>query len=62
MFQGTPSYILAKKLVALKVDLKWWNETEFGNVAIKKQQLWSKLSALDVRGETHLLIVEEKLE
>lgn len=62
MFQGTPSYILAKKLVALKVDLKRWNETEFGNVAIKKQQLWSKLSALDVRGETHLLIVEEKLE
>lgn len=62
MFQGTPSYILAKKLVALKVDLKRWNETEFGNVAIKKQQLWSKMSALDVRGETHLLIVEEKLE
>ena len=53
---------MAKKLVALKVDLKRWNETEFGNVAIKKQQLWSKLSALDVRGETHLLIVEEKLE
>ena len=32
MFQGTPSYILAKKLTALKLDLKMWNETEFGIV------------------------------
>ena len=36
LFQGTPSFILAKKLVALKLDLKKWNETEFGNVAYKK--------------------------
>ena len=32
LFQGTPSFILAKKLAALKLDLKKWNETEFGNV------------------------------
>ena len=38
LLQGTPSYILAKKLATLKVDLKWRNETEFGNIAIKKQQ------------------------
>ena len=36
MFQGSPSYILAKKLTALKLDLKKWNETEFGNVTFKK--------------------------
>ena len=38
-FQGTPSYILAKKLTALKSDLKKWNETDFGNIADKKQLL-----------------------
>ena len=55
MFQGTPNYILAKKLTSLKLDLKKWNETEFGNVTFKKQQLWSKLNALDARRETHAL-------
>ena len=61
MFQDTPSYILAKKLIALKLDLKKWNEMEFGNVTFKKWQLWSKLNALD-RGETHTLTADEKLE
>ena len=28
-FQGTPSYILAKKLIALKSDLKKWNEIDW---------------------------------
>ena len=36
MFQGTLSFILAKKLAALKLDLKKWNESEFGNVSFKK--------------------------
>ena len=39
LFLGNPSFILAKKLVALKLDLKKWNEAEFGNVTFKKQQL-----------------------
>ena len=62
MFQDTPSYILAKKLIALKLDLKKWNEMEFGNVTFKKWQLWSKLNALDAKGETNTLTAEEKLE
>ena len=55
MFQGTPSYILAKKFTSLKLDLKKWNETEFDNVTFNMQQLWSKLNALDARRETHAL-------
>jgi len=47
LFQGNPSFILAKKL-----DLKKWNKAEFGNVTFKKQQLWNKLNDLDVREET----------
>nr|XP_023874649.1 uncharacterized protein LOC111987174 [Quercus suber] len=62
LFQGTPSFILAKKLAALKLDLKKWNETEFGNVTYEKQQLWSKLNDLDTKEETHPLTAEEKLE
>ena len=62
MFHGTPSFILAKKLAALKLDLKKWNETEFGNVSVKKQALWSKLSDLDAKEETFSLSAEEKLD
>lgn len=34
----------------------------FGNVNVKKQQLWRNLDALDVKGETHPLTTEEILE
>ena len=62
LFQGTPSFILAKKLAVLKLDLKKWNETKFGNVTFKKQALWSKLNGLDAKEETHSLSAEEKLD
>ena len=61
-FHGTPSYILAKKLTALKSDLKKWTETDFGNIAAKKQLLWSKLNVLDLKEDHHSLTKEEKLE
>ena len=35
LIQGNPSFILAKKLAALKLDLKKWNEAEFGNSLLK---------------------------
>ena len=50
------------KLKALKVDLKKWNELEFGNMAAKKIQLWSDLNALDAKEEAIVLLEEEKLE
>ena len=61
-FQGTTSYILAIKFKALKVDLKKWNELEFGNVTARKQKLWSELNALDIKAERYPLMGEEKLE
>jgi hypothetical protein len=30
VFQGTPSFVFAHKLKGLKLDLKRWNEEEFG--------------------------------
>ena len=61
-FQGTPSFILAQKLTALKSDLKQWNESDLGNISVKKQHLWSKLNALDVKEDNQPLSEEEKLE
>ena len=61
-FSRDSSYILAKKLTARKTDLKKWNETDFGNITVKKQHLWSKLNALDVKEDNQPLTEEEKLE
>lgn len=38
-FQGSPSYVLACKLKALKVGLKKWNNENFGNVGKRKNEL-----------------------
>ena len=61
-FDGTPSFILAKKLKALKIDLKKWNEDVFGNVEYKRQQLMIQLNQLDVIVEDRPLFVEENLQ
>ena len=47
IFYGTPGYIIACKLKALKVDLKKWNEEVFGNVGVKKNKFISELVELD---------------
>jgi hypothetical protein len=38
-FQCSPTFILARKLEALKGDLKIWNEQVFGNVESHKRKL-----------------------
>ncbi|KAG6643577.1 hypothetical protein CIPAW_09G221600 [Carya illinoinensis] len=38
-FEGTPSFVLASKLRALKADLKMWNKDVFGNVEQQKKSL-----------------------
>ena len=48
-FAGSPSFILARKLKALKEDLKKWNNEEFGNLAFRKKCLLSELLGLDAR-------------
>uniref|UniRef100_A0A2N9EW14 Reverse transcriptase domain-containing protein n=1 Tax=Fagus sylvatica TaxID=28930 RepID=A0A2N9EW14_FAGSY len=46
-FNGPPSVVLARKLKALKEDLKNWNYHVFGNVNVKQQQLFCDLGTLD---------------
>ena len=61
-FYGAPSFVLANKLKALKVDLKRWNVEEFGNVEEKGKKLWSDLRGLETVEESRILTVEEKLD
>ena len=61
-FYRTPSFVLANKLKALKVDLKRWNVEEFGNVEEKGKKLWSDLRGLETVEESRILMVEEKLD
>jgi hypothetical protein len=61
-FQGTPRYVLACKLKALKLDLKKWNEEIFGNVERNKKKLFEDLQALNAVEESRVLIEEELLK
>ena len=59
---GTPSYRFAMELKALKGDLKKWNESEFGNVTVKRINLWKDLNALDSKEERVSLSNGEKCD
>uniref|UniRef100_A0A7N2KUK5 Reverse transcriptase zinc-binding domain-containing protein n=1 Tax=Quercus lobata TaxID=97700 RepID=A0A7N2KUK5_QUELO len=48
-FSSTPSFVLAKKLKALKEDLIQWNRSEFGNVERQRKELLEVLKLLDVK-------------
>jgi hypothetical protein len=61
-FQGSPSYVLACKLKALKQDLKKWNEKVFGNVKGKKRKLFDELQALEAIESSRALVEEEILK
>ena len=58
-FSGTPSFVLAKKLKALKGDIIQWNHSVFGNVGCQKKELLEALKLLDAKeGEYDLSEVE----
>ena len=57
---GSPSFILAHRLKALKDDLKSWNKKEFGDLAFRKKCLLSELLGLDAREDMLGLLQEEQ--
>jgi hypothetical protein len=61
-FQGSPSYILAHKLKALKMDLKRWNKEEFGNVTGRKNSIFASIKAFEDLEESRDLTSEERLQ
>ena len=46
-FRGKPSFVLVKKLQALKYDLKIWNKETLGNVLVRKDATLEKLNYWD---------------
>uniref|UniRef100_A0A2N9I5R6 Reverse transcriptase domain-containing protein n=1 Tax=Fagus sylvatica TaxID=28930 RepID=A0A2N9I5R6_FAGSY len=60
-YSGTPSFVLAQKLKALKGDLKEWNKRVFGDVGIKRQQLECELQAFDDKESLSSLSLEEHI-
>ena len=61
-FSGTPSFVLACKLKALKWDLKLWNRKEFGDLSFNKNRLMVELLELDVKEGLYGLKIEDKLQ
>ena len=59
-FSGSPSFILACKLKALKEDLKKWNKEEFGDLAFRKKCLLSELLGLNAREDLSGLSQEDR--
>uniref|UniRef100_A0A2N9F693 Uncharacterized protein n=1 Tax=Fagus sylvatica TaxID=28930 RepID=A0A2N9F693_FAGSY len=49
--QGSPNYVMESKLKALKMDLKLWNDQEFGNIYLKQQRLLQSLHELETYAE-----------
>ena len=61
-FQDSPSFWIARKLKVLKLDVKKWNEEEFGNVEDKMNKLWKDLEELDLMEDSCPLTNYENLE
>ena len=61
-FQGFPSFQFASKLKALELDLKKWNDEEFGNVEGKMNKLWKNLEVLDLLEDNRPISFDESLE
>jgi hypothetical protein len=59
-FVGDPSNVLARKLKALKGDLRRWNNEVFGHVEKKKKDLLEEIRELDRLEEERDLDEEEK--
>jgi hypothetical protein len=59
--QGSPSFILAQKLKALKFDLMRWDTQMFGNIDSLKQTRFEKLRTFDRLETKRALDPEEKL-
>jgi len=64
-FHGSPSFVLACKLKALKSNLKTWNVEAFGNVERNKRKLLEELQAIDIVEGSRALVegeIQKKLE
>ncbi|RVW28457.1 hypothetical protein CK203_096162 [Vitis vinifera] len=59
-FWGKPSFVLAKKLQALKCNLKKWNKEVLGNVSARKDVALEQLNHWDVLERLRPLLEEDR--
>jgi hypothetical protein len=55
VFQGTPSFVFACKLKALKLDLKRWNGEVFSNIGSNTRLFLEDLRGFDMHEESRAL-------
>ncbi|XP_042953621.1 uncharacterized protein LOC122290111 [Carya illinoinensis] len=60
--QGTPSFVFAGKLKALKQDLKLWNKQSFGNIRVLKKTKQWEIQELERVRELRPLNQEEQAQ
>ena len=60
VFTGSPSFVLAKKLKALKEDLKIRNKEVFGDIGLKKKHVLNDIMGLDEKEFGGNLSVEDR--
>uniref|UniRef100_A0A2N9GAG5 Reverse transcriptase domain-containing protein n=1 Tax=Fagus sylvatica TaxID=28930 RepID=A0A2N9GAG5_FAGSY len=61
-FSGPPSLVLARKLKALKEDLKIWNKEVFGDVGLRKKEVMTEIGRLDEQEFQGVLSDEERVQ
>jgi hypothetical protein len=59
-FEGSPSFVLARKLQALKGEIKKWNREVFGDTGARNKAWAEELELLDSYEEGRGLLEEEK--
>ena len=58
--RGTGSFVLTKKLKALKTRLKIWSKTYFGNLEVEKKEALKKVKVWDMLEERNPLTLRER--
>ncbi|XP_026410101.1 uncharacterized protein LOC113305236 [Papaver somniferum] len=59
---GSPGFVLAKKLQALKAKIKIWNKEVFGNIERKCEKTLLEISSLDQLGDDDVLSTSQVLD
>jgi hypothetical protein len=59
-FSGPPSHVLARKMKALKEDLKTWNKNVYGDVGLKENRAMGDILRMDEKEFQGALSLEER--
>lgn len=61
-FQGSASFVWAKKIKHLKEQIKIWNKSEFGQLEVQEENIKLCISELDEKEEGDGLSVQDRIQ